>query len=189
MDLLSLLFHVKGDVFSYNKSYVKNILNYSDQVIETCAKDIETDCWITARMLLSAFNQGTNKLFVDIYHIELGGYHDFLVMYQANGTKYLVGSWVEKFTMDIKEIPDINIFNDYLLSIKKADLVVRKEMIKSLFGDSSVRDTDDMNADIQIITVGMTLYYDDISVLSYPTGPIINKNNIRNISILGVSGV
>ncbi len=189
MELSALLFHIRENVSAYNKHYVRNILDYNDQYITVNSKSIETDCWITARMLISVFNQGTNKLLVDVYHIELGGYHDFLVMHLPNGTKYLVGSWADKFTMDIKEIPDIDDFNDYLLALKGIDILTRKEMLRSLFGDLSIKDSDQLDVDIHIVVVGMTLYYDDISVLSYPSTSIINKNNIRNISILGSSNV
>jgi len=45
--------------------------------------------------------------------------------------------------------------------------------------------TDNMNGDITIVTIGMTLYYDDNSVLLYLTSPTKNISNIRNITIFG----
>jgi len=89
-------------------------------------------------MLLNVFNQGNKKLFVDVYHLELGGYHEFLVIYEINGPKYLVGSWTDKFTMNINIIPDIifiEFFNTYLLSMKTVNFEVRKQMLRTLFGN------------------------------------------------------
>lgn len=137
-------------------------------------------------MLLSVFDYGSNELFVDIYHIELGGYHEFLVMCERTGPKYLVGSWAEKSTMEIKKIPDIEAFDKYLLLLKNITLDERKEMLRSLFGYASAKDTDTMHGIVEIIKIGMKLYYDPIKVLTYPMNPIINKSTIRNISILGL---
>lgn len=189
MDLLHLLYHIKDNIASYNKTYAEQILGYDHKMLEKYDKLIETDCWTTVRMLLSAFDQGTEELFIDVYHIELGGYHEFLVMYKREGSKYLIGSWAEKFIMDIKEIPDIEAFDKYLLSLQEANINDRKEMLRALFGLGAVRDTDNMNGAMEIVKIGMKSYYDDNSVLSYSTSPIMNKTTIRNISILGLSQV
>ncbi|MEO6068460.1 MAG: hypothetical protein ABIQ41_10840, partial [Gemmatimonadales bacterium] len=155
----------------------------SEDYILKYREDIEHDCWTTARMLLNVLNNGTKPVSVRFYHLEnpsFSGYHDFIVIYEKDGPKYLCDSWCEKYTLRVQVIPSLEQFDAWLKGLKNLDITERKNQISSVFHEIPI-DEEIRLDDIRISYISMTLYYDPQSVISYPTDPIKNRINLLNI--------
>jgi hypothetical protein len=181
LNLLDLLNHVKDNVTDYNITFVNKVMDYTDEYIRKYRQDIETDCWITGRMLFNVFNQGNIQVNFTLYHIEnpfFIGYHDFIVCYEKyDGPWYLCDSWCGKYVMKIFEVD--NTFETLLRDLKNSDLLKRQTLFTDLFGYSSINP--EVNPeDIRITSVRFKVYYNTDTVMRYKD-IVPNKTTILNL--------
>src|SRR5438128_4422805 len=106
--LLNSLFHIKENIKKYLYTYHSKVLEYDDEYINEYQEWINTDCYGTARMLISILSKGDIKIHANLFHIEdpfFSGYHDFLVVGEhSDGDWYLVDSWSDFYSMRIVKV-------------------------------------------------------------------------------------
>jgi hypothetical protein len=179
-----LLNYVKDNISLYNVSYTKNVLGFDDGYIVEFYDDIIKDCWITARTLMSTFNQGDIKVQVYFYHIEdpfFVGYHDFLIFDIGNNIGYLCDSWCGKYSLKIKTV-DTKYIEEIFTNFRNFSFVKRQKVFLDLFGVSDIEINHNVTKrDIKITITKFVLYYDKHSVIHYPNGNIPNKDTIGNV--------